>query len=201
MTQTSRFWGGTLTGDSGPYSNDQYNFINYTIFGGAGHENAGYSVGFLNELAVTTPTANFVSVASGVAMVYGIWYYNTTSVPLSMPSPQEGLTRIDTVVIRADWSLQTVRLAIHAGVAAENPVAPTLTQTQGTQYEIPLAHATIDSSGNITTLVDARVKLALGFSPSGTAAGGKFVIATGAGTFEWAYTSDANIILSNQVFN
>ena len=73
-------------------------------------------------------------------------------------------------------------------------------QTLGVTYEIPLAQATINSAG-VISLTDARVKLALGFSPSGTAAAGKFVIATGASSFEWAYTADANITLANQVFS
>lgn len=200
MTQISRFWGGTVTGDAGPYSNDQFNFISYTLFGGAAYANAGYSVGYLNELAVTTPSANAANVASGAALVGGIWFYNTASVSLTFTSPSAATSRIDIVVLKADWTLQTVRINKHSGTEAASPVAPTLTQTLGLTYEIPLAQATIADTG-IVTLTDTRVKLALGFSPSGTAAAGKFVIATGASTFEWAYTADANITLANQVFN
>lgn len=200
MTQTSRFWGGTVTGDAGPYSNDQFNFIAYTMFGGSSYANAGYSVGFLNELAVTTPSANAVTIASGAAMCAGIWYYNTAAVSLNPTTPGAATSRIDIVCLKADWALQTVRLALHVGVAAGSPTAPALTQTLGTTYEIPLAQASVADTG-IVTLTDTRVKLALGFSPSGTAAAGKFVIATGASSFEWAYTADANITLANQVFS
>ena len=200
MTQTSRFWGGTVTGDAGPYSNDQFNFVSYTLFGGSTYVDAGYSVGYLNELAVTTPSANTLSIASGAAMVSGIWYANTSVVSQAVANADSGETRIDTVCLKASWALQTVRIALHAGISAPSPVAPTLTQTLGVTYEIPLAQATINSAG-VISLTDARVKLALGFSPSGTAAAGKFVIATGASSFEWAYTADANITLANQVFS
>ena len=200
MAQSSRFWGGNVTGDAGPYSNDQFNFVPYTLFGGSTYVNAGYSVGYLNELAVTTPSANTLSIASGVAMVGGIWYANTSAVSQAVANAGSGETRIDTVCLKASWALQTVRIALHAGISAASPVAPTLTQTLGVTYEIPLAQATINSAG-VITLTDARVKLALGFSPSGTASAGKFVIATGAGSFEWAYTVDANITLANQVFS
>ena len=200
MAQSSRFWGGSVTGDAGPYSNDQFNFVPYTLFGGSTYVNAGYSVGYLNELAVTTPSANTLSIASGVAMVGGIWYANTSVVSQAVANAGSGETRIDTVCLKASWALQTVRIALHAGISAPSPVTPTLTQTLGVTYEIPLAQATINSAG-VITLTDARVKLALGFSPSGTAAAGKFVIATGASSFEWAYTVDANIALANQVFS
>ena len=200
MTQISRFWGGSVTGDAGPYSNDQFNIIAYSLFGGSAYANAGFSVGYLNELAVTAPSANAVTIASGVALVGGIWYYNSAAVTLNPATPSEGNTRIDLVVLRASWATQTVRAALVVGTAALNPNPPILTQTLGTTYEIPLARATIVDTG-IITLVDTRVKLALGFSPTGTSAAGKFVIATGSSSFEWAYTTDANIILANQVFS
>ena len=52
MAEVSRFWGGTVTGDCGPYSNDEYNFIFYTLMGD-GKDGAAVAVWYANMLAVS----------------------------------------------------------------------------------------------------------------------------------------------------
>jgi hypothetical protein len=79
-------------------------------------------------------------------------YENTASVDFAVVSPV-GDTRIDRIVVRADWAAQTVRLAVLTG--DEGGSAPALTQDAGTTWEIPLAQASVTTAGAIT-LTDER---------------------------------------------
>ena len=155
MAEVSRFWGGTVTGDCGPYSNDEYNFIFYTLMGD-GKDGAAVAVGYANMLAVSG-VGSPLSVNTGAALVGGIFYESTAVETITFANASAGNSRIDVVVLRASWALQTVRLALLAGTqTAGTPVATALTQTMGLTYEAPLAHATINSSG-LVLLEDKRV--------------------------------------------
>ncbi|NIV28475.1 MAG: hypothetical protein GWN58_02850, partial [Anaerolineae bacterium] len=54
-----------------------------------------------------------------------------------------------------DWSVQTVRIGRVAGTAAAAPAVPSLTQTAGTIWEVPLATLLINDAGTIS-LTDTR---------------------------------------------
>ena len=154
MAEVSRFWGGTVTGDCGPYSNDEFNFIFHSLMSD-GKTNAAVAVGYLGRLAVSG-TGSPVSVATGAALVSGIWYENTDPVEVLFANAAASYSRIDTIVLRASWALQTVRIALLAGTATlGTPSAAALTQTLGLTYESPLAYLTINSSG-LSNLADAR---------------------------------------------
>lgn len=104
-----------------------------------------------NELAVSG-TATPVAVASGVAVAYGIPYFNTASVNVAIATPAS-LTRVDYIVLRVDWAAQTVRITRVAGT--EGAGTPALTQTAGTTWDIPLATVSI-TTGGVITVTDAR---------------------------------------------
>lgn len=104
------------------------------------------------ELAVSG-VASPVSIATGGALVYGFPYWSTTASTLAIPTPV-GDTRIDRVVLEADWTAQTVRIARVAG--AEGGAAPALTQIDGTTWQISLAQASI-TVGGVITVTDERV--------------------------------------------
>lgn len=103
-------------------------------------------------------TATPVNVGTGAACVYGFHYWNTANISTAIPSPGTG-TRIDRLVLQADWTNRQVRLARLPGVTFGGTAAPVaLTQMDGTTWEIPLAQLSITTGGAIT-VTDERVML------------------------------------------
>ncbi len=121
------------------------------------HAFEGVSPGFLNSFAAT-PSANNVSIASGGAVVDGKPYLNDAAVNVNIPSAVGGgNTRIDRIVLRADWTSQTVRITRIAGTDAASPVPPAITQNPGSVYDIKLYQVTVDTAGNVTVTTEERV--------------------------------------------
>lgn len=106
---------------------------------------------YLNELAVSG-TSSPVAINTGAALVYGIPYWNTASVNVAIATPAVS-TRVDRIVLRADWTLQTVRITRIAGT--EGAGTPAMTQSAGTTWDIPLATVSI-TTGGVITVTDAR---------------------------------------------
>lgn len=163
MTRASYFWDGITTGDAGPYSSAQYALFLKFLHGiGASRPNLGPLLGSgtppNNGLRVQaqSPAAAAVDVLAGAALVAGrlVTYDSTTA--LTIAANASGNPRIDTVVIRADYTLQTAVLAVLQGTPAVSPTPPSLTQTIGTLYEIPIADVAVAnafvsiSNANIT---------------------------------------------------
>lgn len=151
MAESSRFWNTIEVGDGGTgYGRDLIAGWMRSVF--ARGEAGGVLRRVLNELAVSG-TSSPLSVASGAAIVDGIFYENTTAKSMTVTTPSVGTTG-GRVVLRADWSAQTVRAAVL--MSADGTAAlPALTQVSGTTYEIGLASFTITTGGAIT-LTDAR---------------------------------------------
>ena len=84
-------------------------------------------------------------------------YFNTASVSVTIPTPASS-TRVDYIVLRANWTAQTVRITRVAGT--EGAGAPSLTQSAGTTWDIPLATVSI-TTGGVITVTDARVYLSM----------------------------------------
>ena len=115
--------------------------------------NEGVCKNWDNELEVTG-VATPISVDTGAAYVYGFPYWNIVgAVNVAVPSPTVA-TRIDYIVLRADWTAQTVRAARVEGVEGAG-VPPALTQTDGVTWEIPLATISTTTLG-VITVTDAR---------------------------------------------
>lgn len=110
----------------------------------------GIAPSFLNELSVTATGANTVTMAEGGAMVDGLWYYNDSPQNINIPSAAAGLTRIDRIVIRADWGGFNVSAHRIAGTDHANPTPPAITQTSGTTYDILCVQVEVDDAGNCT---------------------------------------------------
>lgn len=106
---------------------------------------------YLNELSASGAVSP-VAVNTGAAIVYGFPYWNTVSENVTIPTPA-GSTRVDLIVLRADWTAQTVRLTRIAGTEGAGP--PSLTQTDGVLWDLPLWQASITTGGAIT-LTDQR---------------------------------------------
>ena len=114
----------------------------------------------LNQLEGTVTGANTVAINTGRALVDGKVYRNNASLDVNIPSSGGGTTRIDRIVLRANWSAFTVLITRIAGTeSAGAPAAPAITQTSETTYDITLYQALVDSSGTVT-LTDERVMAA-----------------------------------------
>lgn len=150
MSETSRFWTGRSSegspGDSGSYSATQLaQFIANGINHGMENANRGVMRGVLEELEVTpnSPADTTVIVEPGAAFVQGIFYLNDADKSLSIASNASGSTRIDVVILEADYTAQTVRLDVVQGTPGAG--LPSLTQSAGTIWQIPLAYLTLAS--------------------------------------------------------
>lgn len=151
MAERSAFWNGTVTGDAteAPYdANTEFaNYVRQTVGLGNTRANAGVVLGNgsestqLDSLQVTqnSPAGMSVLLNIGTAIVHGTTYENDSALTLSIAANGSGSARIDTIVLRKSWVGQTVRAAVLAGTPAGSPVPPTLTQSDGTTWEIPIA--------------------------------------------------------------
>ncbi len=155
MTERSRPWSGTVTGDAGPYSDDQWSDIFRTFLA---HVIASQGVweGQLNEL-IATGAVSPVAINTGRALVDGVWYESDASEDVAIATPAVN-PRVDRIVLRKDWALQTIRLTRIAGAesAAQVPPAPALVQIDGTTWDLPLWQIHITTGGVITLWHDER---------------------------------------------
>ena len=161
MSETSRPWQGTSPGDAGPYSSQNWNQLYEFVLGwGTSRANVGPMLSSgtqpndgLKVQAKSVPTTS-IDVLAGSALVQGIGYISTATVSFVIAANGSGNPRIDTVVLRADYALQTVRLAVLQGTPAGSPVSPSLTQSANVLWEIPLAD--IAASNGFATITNAN---------------------------------------------
>jgi hypothetical protein len=155
MTEKSYWWTTGGAGDgSAEYTRSDHQWITWSTSACFGGDGVGPT--FLNALSGSVPGANTARIATGVAIVDGKPYKSDANVDVSIPSAVGGgNTRIDRVVLRADWTAQTVRITRISGTDAGSPVAPALTQTSGTTWDTPLYQALVDTAGTVT-LTDER---------------------------------------------
>jgi len=157
MAQQSWLWNTDGTGDGkiGGYTQADWAIIAAILGACCGYE--GVAPAYRNELAPAANGANTVRVATGGAVVDGKPYDSSTAVDVNVPSASgAGNTRIDRIVLRADWTAQTVRLTRLAGVDAASPSAPAITQTPGSVYDIMVCQVLVNTAGAVT-VTDERV--------------------------------------------
>lgn len=151
MAERSLFWNGVVTGDAtdAPYdANTEFaNWVRQTIGVANTRANAGIVLGTgtesfnIDSLQViqNSPAGMSVLLYIGAAIVHGTTYYNDAALTVSVAANGSGNPRIDTLVLRKSWAAQTVRAAILQGTPAASPSAPSLTQSDGVTWEIPIA--------------------------------------------------------------
>ncbi len=163
MTEISFFWGGRTVGDatSAPYDSDEFLDVMRKMLM-RDRTLQGIINSFNNELAVSNPAGNTIRVATGAALVDGSFYENDANDDTVISTPA-GATRIDRVVLRKSWALQTVRIAFLTGV--EGGGVPALTQTDNVTWEIPLAQVSI-TTGDVITITDERVDTRTPLAPT-----------------------------------
>lgn len=169
MTEHSRFWDGTSTGDASDAPYDFGTELSQVLSALSGAEGlAGKGGVFRDAVNKYTPTfsANQITIDTGLGLAYGNWHYNDAALNIAIPASASG-TRVDRIVLRKDWTAQTTRLTriagvIGAGVPALGAGTPAYTQTVGSVWDVPLfqIQITIGGSGiTPTLLVDERVYL------------------------------------------
>ncbi len=155
MAERSRPWSGIVTGDAGPYSDDQWTDVWRSLLAPI-IARQGVFQEQLNEFDLSSVAADPVSVASGRAMVNGIWYESDAATSVTIPTPAAN-PRVDRIVARADWVLQTVRITRIAGAEAASPVPPALVQVDGTTWDLPLWQVHATTGGVLTFFADDRI--------------------------------------------
>lgn len=150
MVETSLPWGGTVTGDAGPYTDDQWTDIWRKLFT-RDRTLEGVLPDFLSELVVTNPAGLTIRVASGGAIVDGKFYDSTANVDFSGVAPGGG-SNFYNVVLRKAFAAQTVRLVL-LGPNVATPDTPT--QSDGVTWEISIATVEV-TSGSVVTVTDTR---------------------------------------------
>lgn len=176
MTERSRPWSGIVTGDAGPYSDDQWSDV-WKQFAPT-IASQGVLWNQLNIFDLSSVAATPVSVASGRALVNGIWYESDAAVSIAIPTPAVN-PRVDRIVARADWALQTVRITRVAGAEAASPVPPALVQVDGTTWDLPLWQVHATTGAVLTFFRDER----------------SFI-----GQYEPSQPTDEYVYLSNEMF-
>lgn len=151
MAESSILWQTNNTGDGSSSGYTQTQLFQMMRSFARTTNQGGVFPDVLNELSVSG-TASPITVNTGQAIVYGIPYFNTSSLGVTIATPASQ-TRVDYIVLRASWAAQTVRVTRIAGT--EGAGAPSLTQTAGTTWDIPLATASI-TTGGIITITDMR---------------------------------------------
>ena len=97
-----------------------------------------------------------VKVAAGFAAVAGSAFSSTAIEPLTIAANTSGNPRIDSVILRRDFTAgSVVTLLVKQGVAAPTPSAPTLTQNRSGVWEEALADVAV--ANNAATITSANV--------------------------------------------
>ncbi len=154
MAEVSRPWSGAVTGDSGPYSDDQWTDVWKTLLGPV-VATQGVFQDQLNVFALGGLAASPVTIDTGRALVNGIWYESNTSVNVAIPTPAVN-PRVDRIVLRADWAAQTVRITRIAGAEGAAPTPPALVQNDGVTWDLPLWQVHITVAPVLTIFRDER---------------------------------------------
>lgn len=153
MAESSRFWDTSGVGDGADtYAASAVRELLRACFTTDHYTTQAVLGGVANSLAVTAVGA-LVSVATGAALVNGIYYQNTAVGSSTIPTPSNGTTGYR-VALSADWSTQTVRIVLVSN-GDGYPSPPNLSVTENGRWDVSLASFTIDTSGTIV-LTDTR---------------------------------------------
>ncbi len=96
-----------------------------------------------------------VKVKSGIAWIRGHYIESDAEEILAIGAADPSNPRIDRVVLRVNWTLNTIALAVLQGAPAASPSAPALTQVQGAMWEISLAQVRVDAT--VASIVAGKV--------------------------------------------
>jgi len=158
MAELSLPWSGTVAGDAGAYTFQEWTEV-WRILFTPDDTDEGVVFSKLNTLN-GTDGANKITIDTGYAVVDGTFYENDAPVEIAIATPS-GSTRVDTIVLRKDSVAQTVRLVNIAGVEGAGPTA--ITQVRGTTWDVKLVEVSINT-GSTITVTDFREFIQVGMN-------------------------------------
>jgi hypothetical protein len=124
------------------------------------HLTDGVIQGVLSGLVVSAGATTTVNAASGQAFTRGLHFKTTGTTNLAIAAANVTNPRIDLVVVHANLAGgQTSALQVITGTPAGSPVAPTVTQTEGTAWEIAIAQVLVPANAASSasyTITDVR---------------------------------------------
>lgn len=163
MTEISRPWQGITPGDAGPYSANQWHILQQYMVGYGGNR---ANIGVFRasgsqpndglQVVATSPNTTQVNVLPGSALVRGIVYVNNATEALSIAANASGNPRVDTIILEADFTAQTVRLDVLQGTPAASPTPAALTQTDNVLWQIPIADIAV--ANGFISITDANIQ-------------------------------------------
>lgn len=113
----------------------------------------------LDQCEVVAPgTGLAVNVRSGRAWIEGHLWESDATESFALAAAHPSLPRIDRIVLRLDWTNNSIALAVLQGTPAASPVPPSLTQTSAL-WEISLAQVSIPAGATAigaSNLTDER---------------------------------------------
>jgi len=135
-----------------------------------------------NELSVFADSSGMqVKVRSGKAFILGHCFTSSAEEVLAIAAADPTNPRDDRVVLQLDWSNNEISLEVKTGTAAASPTPPSLTQSDGSIWEIALATIRVDAAAS--TIAAGKVTDTRIFSPP------KIAKATGTSTATTTSTS------------
>lgn len=160
MAQDSIPWTTNGTGDGQAYAASEWANLWRSFFGRTDPDagpipNSGDGTNETLYVEDTNPVSAAVYVRPGRALVHGTFYESTATETVAISPNASGNPRIDIVVLEKDWTAQTIRLAVVEGTPAASPAPPSLTQTNGVLWQIPLAHVAV--ANGFVTISDANI--------------------------------------------
>lgn len=100
---------------------------------------------YLNELQVYADSTGMqVKAKSGQAWIKGHFYESDAEEVLAISTADASNPRIDRIIIRLDWTENTIGLAVLQGIAATSPTVPAVTQNTS-RWEIPSAQVRVNA--------------------------------------------------------
>lgn len=140
-------WNGTTLGDAGPYSAGEWQQFWESMLS-TGRSDHGilsmYFEGFRPVYNPTTPNNN-ISIYRGAALVNGVLVAQDTlaATVMTFAANSSGFSRIDRVVLEANYVTQEANLIIVQGTPGASPAIPALTQNSATKWQIPVCYVTL----------------------------------------------------------
>lgn len=150
MTESSMPWGGTSTGDAGPYTSTDWTNA-WSVFFTVDPTTQGIIPWYYGKLVCSKQTSSNLNVATGAAIVKGTLYMNHNNLTINVPAAVS-TSRTDYIVLRKSYTAQTVRLTRLAGT--EGGSAPSLTQNTTTYWDIKIASVVVNSTGILSVTND-----------------------------------------------
>lgn len=105
------------------------------------------------SLKVTSNNDMSINIGSGKAYINEKWIENDKTVNYSIDSSDSAYARIDTVVIRLDYTARTISIKILKGTASPTPTAISITRNSSI-YDLKLAEVKVNANATKITTSD-----------------------------------------------